>query len=127
MKSKLAAILMIAGGLLIATGGKVPEFRFGNPFAVSIAGTTAVLVYEKTQATVDQTIAIRKASDFVAANKLVGFISADQDDPWAKPIVEDAAKKNIKPPLVAYIQIADKRVSKVVKIAPWKDSLENSK
>lgn len=123
----LAAMLMIAGGLLLAFGKGLPEVNFGNPFSQSLAGTTVVLVNEKTAATVDQTLAIRNSAGFVELNKLAGFLNVDRDDEWAKPIVEAARAKKIEPPLVAYVELADKQVSKVRKIAPWKTSLEDSK
>lgn len=123
----LAAALMIAGGLLLVFGKGLPEANFGNPFKQSLAGTTVVLVNEKTAATVDQTLAVRNSAEFVEANKLAGFMNVDRDDEWAKPIVEAGRQKNIEPPLVAYIELADKKVSKVRKIAPWKTSLEDSK
>lgn len=125
--NKLAAILMIAGGLMLVFGKKVPEIDFGNLFNQSLAGTTVILVNEKTAATVDQTIAIRNSAKFVEDNKLAGFLNADKDDVWAKPLVEDAAKKKIDPPFVAYVELADRKVSRVRKIARWKTSLEDSK
>lgn len=123
----LAAMLMIAGGLLLVFGKGLPEINFGNPFQQSLAGTTVVLVSEKTAATVDQTLAIRNAAGFVEANELAGFLNIDRDDERAKPIVEAARNKKIEPPLVAYVELADKKVAKVRKIAPWKTSLEDSK
>lgn len=125
--NRLAAALMIAGGLLLVFGKGVPEINFGNLFGQSLAGTTVVLVNEKTAATVDQTLAVRNSAEFVEANKLAGFMNVDRDDEWAKPIVEAGRQKKVEPPLVAYIELEDKKVSKVRKIVPWKTSLEDSK
>ena len=124
---KLAAPLLIVGGLLLVLGPKLPDYKdrwFKQ--ASSVEGATLVLVNEKTAATVQQTMTVRSAPDFVAANKLAGYINADKDDVWAKPLVEDAAKLKITPPLVGYVDIKDRAILKIRKIAPWKDKLEDS-
>lgn len=126
---KLAAPLLIAGGLLLVLGPKLPlDFKgiWGFKQTSSVEGATLVLVNEKTLATVQQTLAVRSAADFVAANKLAGYINADKDDVWAKPLVDDAAAQKITPPLVGYVDIKDRAILKIRKIAPWKDKLEDS-
>lgn len=124
---KLAAPLMIVGGLLLVLGPKLPLDTSGwFKRASSVEGSVMVLVNEKTAATAKQTLAVRNAPDFVTTHKLAGYINADKDDVWTKPLVEDAAKLKIDPPLVGYVDIKDRVILKVRKIAPWKDNLEDS-
>jgi len=123
-RNRLGPWLMIAGGLLLLSGYKLPQ-QWGS-LSTSVAGSTVVLVNEKTAATVDQTIALRNASQFVEANKLTGFRNADRDDEWAKPIVEAGRAKKLEPPIVAYVDLKDGSVSKVRKVVPWKTSFEES-
>jgi hypothetical protein len=123
-RNRVGPWLMIAGGLLLLFGNKLPQ-RWGS-FATNVAGSTVVLVNEKTAATVDQTIALRSANEFVEANKLKGYRNADRDDEWAKPIVEAGRAKKLEPPVVGYVDLKDGNVSKVRKVVPWKSSFEES-
>lgn len=123
-KNRLAPYLVIVGGLLLVFGNKLPSFE--GSFSNNLAGSTVVLVNEKTAATVDQTIALRNAGEFVEANKLAGYRNADRDDVWAKPIVEAARAKKLEPPIVAYIDLKDDEISKVRKVVAWKSSFEDS-
>ena len=122
-ENRLGPWLMIAGGLFLLFGDKLP---LGWGSFANIAGSTVVLVSEKTTATVDQTIAIRNANQFVEANKLIGFRDVDKDDEWAKPILEAAKAKNIEPPLVAYVDPPEGKITKVRKVVAWKSSFEES-
>ena len=124
-KNRLAPYLVIVGGLLMLFGNKLPSLE--GSLSNKLAGSTVVLVNEKTAATVDQTIALRNASEFVEANKLAGYRNADRDDVWAKPIVEAGRAKKLEPPVVAYVDLQDGKVSKVRKVVAWKTSFEDSK
>ncbi|NBW13450.1 MAG: hypothetical protein EBR82_36125 [Caulobacteraceae bacterium] len=123
-RNRLGPWLMIAGGLLLLFGNKLPQ-DWGS-LSTNVAGSTVVLVNEKTAATVDQTIALRAAKEFVDANKLAGYRNADRDDEWAKSIVEAGRVKKLEPPIVAYVDLKDGSVSKVRKVVPWKTSFEDS-
>jgi hypothetical protein len=120
---KLAALLMLAGGLLLAFGGKLP---FGQLTSNSVEGSIMVLVNEKTKATVTETLGVRKASELVTKYKMAGYRNVDKDDPWAKSVLEEASKKNLTPPVVGFVTLDGTAISKVRKVAPWKENLEDS-
>lgn len=120
---KLAALLMLAGGLLLAFGGKLPDWQLTSN---SVQGSVMVLVNEKTKATVTETLGVRKASELVVKYKMAGYRNVDKDDPWAKPVLEEASKKNLTPPVVGFVSLEGTSISKVRKVAPWKENLEDS-
>lgn len=120
---KLAALLMLAGGLLLAFGSKLD---FGQLGGNSVEGSIMVLVNEKTKATVTETLGVRKASELVTKHKMTGYRNVDKDDPWVKPVLDEASKKNLTPPVVGFVTLDGTSISKVRKVAPWKENLEDS-
>lgn len=120
---KLAALLMLAGGLLLAFGSKLPDWQFTSG---SVQGSIMVLVNEKTKATVTETLGVRNAPELVTKYKMTGYRNVDKDDPWAKMVLEEASKKNLTPPVVGFVSLEGTSISKVRKVAPWKEDLEDS-
>jgi hypothetical protein len=92
---------------------------------VSVEGTLLICVHEKQRPTVDEVIAVREAKSFVEKHKLKGWLVVDRDDPNWQPLIEEAVKRQIDPPLLAAAVVENGSVSSLKKIVKWEKGLED--
>lgn len=117
---------MILGGLVLMAGA----FFGGKPDvtpepASRLKGTLLLVVHEKTSPPIDETIELRRASEFVKANGFDSFLVVDQDDPNFANLVQSVANREIKPPFLAAGRMEGQKLVELIKAVEWKDTLED--
>lgn len=130
-KISIPALLLLGAGLVFAFGDKLPSIdttEWKSPFSqvakVDLAGTHLLLIHEKKYPSVDEVLAVRAASQFVADNKMTGFLDIDKDDPWIKPLLDQIGEKyKTLPPLLAAAEVKDGAVVSIKYVRPWKTGL----
>jgi hypothetical protein len=133
--SSWASWLLIAGGLLLVFGNRIPDIDipdiFQNwtiPFVQeSLEGKTLLFVHEKTNAPISETIMIREAQQFKLDNKMKQYLDVDKDDDWVTPIKLDAEKQGIAPPFIAIVEMDGSVITKINLIRKWPSDLAELK
>lgn len=124
MDNKTAPILaMIVGGGLIALASFMPQATSNIVAKDDLAGTVLLCVHEKQRPTVDETIAIREAPEFVKANGFIGFRVLDVDD--VDSVVAAAQEAKVEPPFLAAGKVVNDQVVELVKVVPWVNDMED--
>lgn len=134
---RFVVVAALLGGLFLTLGPRlsVPE-KWSSDLSgywqglfskkASLEGTRLLAVHEKVSVPVSEVIAIRGAADFVAANKMTGFLDVDKDDEWATALIADVKKTyKIDPPFLTAVKIEQSEIKRIVKVVPWKNGLED--
>jgi hypothetical protein len=133
--SSWASWLLIAGGLLLVFGKQIPDIDLPDinwgqiiPIVrVSLEDKTLLLVHEKTNAPVSETMLVRTAPQFVLDNKMARHLDVDEDDEWVTPVKLDAEKSGVTPPFAAIVRMDGSSITEISKIKKWPASLEELK
>lgn len=117
---------MILGGLVLIAGA----FFGGKPDekpepASGLKGTLLLVVHEKSSPPIDETIELRRASEFVKETGFDSFLVVDQDDPNFAALINAVANREIKPPFLAAGRMEHQKLVELIKAVEWKDSLED--
>lgn len=105
-EKKLWPLALIGLGLFLAAGPRIeiPDNLFNIPFSsstVTLKDRALLLVYEQQSQSPEVTLAMREKDAFLEKNEMSQFLAIDVDDAFAKPAIEAAAEKGIKPPFLA--------------------------
>ena len=117
---------MILGVLVLMAGAFFGDKPNEKPSPVNrLQGTTLLVVHEKASPPIDETIELRRASEFVAANGFDSFLVIDQDDPNFANLIKSVANREIKPPFLAAGRMEGQKLVEITKAVEWKDTLED--
>lgn len=131
-EKKLWPLALMGLGLFLAAGPRIeiPEnfnLPFSFPFSsVSLKDKTLLLVYEQQSQSPEVTLAMREKDAFLEKNEMSQFLAIDVDDAFAKPAIESAAEKGIKPPFLA-LATKDGGSYKIHRIKAFKKDFEDIK
>lgn len=119
-------VAMILGGLVLMAGAFFGDKPNEKPSPVNrLQGTLLLVVHEKSSPPIDETIELRRASDFVKETGFDSFLVVDQDDPNFAALINAVANREIKPPFLAAGRMEQQKLVELIKAVEWKDSLED--
>ena len=123
--SKAPAIAVVLGSILLLVASWLPNKESSKVVNDPLKGTLLVCIHEKQNPTIDEVIAVRTAKDFATANGFKGWLVIDKDDPNWQSVVAAAASRQIEPPLLAAGEVANGKLTTLIKIVKWKNGLED--
>lgn len=130
--NKWGPFALIAISLTLVFGSRIPWDKVVPdnivPVVVDtkeIEGATLLLIHEKLNAPIDETLEVRRASAFAAEHKLAGFLDVDEEDDFVGAALADIkAKLNLVPPVLVAVKPQGDSF-KVIRVRKWSKSLED--